>query len=369
MITNMLNSKINAGRITNIFLGFIASFLGIIALMELSTILIPFTFAVLLTFIFHPVVIYAKKYKIPKSVSIFLILVFVFGAAYFLLLVLVSSIQSMGLKSAFYSEKINSLVVALLQPFNLTLKDILAYFDFGIDTLSIGLIVEKLFQSGLAQKTFISVSAFLGDVIIILVFWLFMIFGKENFDIKLKFAFGKEEKEDFSLITGINAQVQSYIFIKTIISFLTALVTTVILTAFGVDFALFWGFLTFSLNYIPNIGSIVATIFPIAITFLQFGFGIYSVLIVGLLSFNQFLVGNFIEPHYLGKHLNLSPVFVLISLIFWGWVWGMTGMFLAVPIAAILKIVFNSIDELRPISILIGSNPVSTGKDEKKNIT
>jgi predicted PurR-regulated permease PerM len=346
---------INQG-LTNIFLGIITAFIVLIILMEIKSILIPITFAVILTFLFHPVVDYAKKYKIPKSVSIILILFIVFGLAYFLLLILLSSVQSISLKSGFYLQRLELLMVTILEPFNLTMNEFFSMLNISNDKNIANEVVEKLFSTGIVQQTFISVSSFIGDLLIIMIFWLFMIFGKSKFDLKLQTAFGVYGEEVFTSINKVNNQVQSYIFIKTIISFVTGAIVTIILLIFGVDFALLFGFLTFTLNYIPNIGSLVATIFPVIIVFMQFGFGFYSIIIISLLSVNQFVIGNFIEPHYLGKHLNLSPVFVLFSLIFWGWVWGITGMFLAVPIAAILKIICGSIEPLKPFAILMGGN-------------
>ncbi|MDP2302196.1 MAG: AI-2E family transporter [Ignavibacteria bacterium] len=346
----------SAAGLTNIFLGIITTFVVIIVLMEIKSILIPITFAVILTFLFHPVVLYAQKFKIPRFVSIIVILFLVFIAAYMLLLILVSSLQSISAKSAFYGERFELLMLTILEPFNLTIHEFFSLLNIEDDKNILNEVVEKLFSTGIVQQTFVSVSSFIGDVLIILIFWLFMIFGKSKFDLKLKSAFGSSGDGVFSTINKINEQVQSYIFIKTIISFGTAFICTIILFLFGVDFALLFGFLTFTLNYIPNVGSLVATIFPLTIVLLQFGFGFYSIIIISLLGLNQFIVGNFIEPHYLGKHLNLSPVFVLFSLILWGWLWGITGMFLAVPIAAILKIVFASIDALKPLAILMGSN-------------
>lgn len=346
-----------ARGLTNIFLGIITAFILIIVLMEIRSILIPITFAVILTFLFHPVVVYAQKYKIPKFISITVILILVFFSAYILLLILVSSLQSISAKSTFYIQRFETLMISILEPFDLTLHEFLALLNIADEKNVLNEIIEKLLSTGIVQQTFISVSSFIGDLLIIMIFWLFMISGKSKFDLKLQKAFGASGEGVFNSINKVNGQVQSYILIKTIISFGTAVISTIILALFGVDFALLFGFLTFTLNYIPNVGSLVATIFPVVIIFLQFGFGFYSIIVVVLLSFNQFIIGNFIEPHYLGKHLNLSPVFVLISLILWGWLWGITGMFLAVPIAAILKIICGSIETLKPFAILMGSNP------------
>ena len=130
---------------------------------------------------------------------------------------------------------------------------------------------------------------------------------------------------------------------------------------YGIDFALVWGLLTFILNYIPNIGSLIATIAPILVAFLEFGLGFNTISLAILLLLTQNIFGNFLEPHYLGRQMDLSPVFVLFSLIFWGWIWGIVGMFLAVPIAACIKILFSNIEPLKPFAIIIGSGAITEG--------
>ncbi len=116
-----------------------------------------------------------------------------------------------------------------------------------------------------------------------------------------------------------------------------------------------WGFLTFVLNFIPNIGSMIATVCPIIIGLLQYGFGFTVISMAVILLIIQNVIGNIAEPHFLGTRMDLSPVFVLFSLIFWGWIWGIVGMFLAVPISASIKILFSNIEPLKPIAILLGS--------------
>jgi predicted PurR-regulated permease PerM len=131
---------------------------------------------------------------------------------------------------------------------------------------------------------------------------------------------------------------------------------------YGIDFAIVWGLLTFILYYIPNIGSLIATLAPIIVSLLEYGFGFTTISLAVLLVVSHNVIGNLIEPHYLGKQMDLSPVFVLFSLIFWGWIWGIVGMFLAVPIAASMKILFSNIEPLKPIAILMGTK--SSDKEE-----
>jgi predicted PurR-regulated permease PerM len=117
-----------------------------------------------------------------------------------------------------------------------------------------------------------------------------------------------------------------------------------------------WGILTFLLNFIPSIGSVVATILPITIAFIQFESYLTIFLVAVLLIVVQFTMGNLIDPRVVGDSVNLSPLVVLFSLIFWGWLLGIVGMFLAVPLSVVLKIVFENISDLRFLSVLMSAH-------------
>ncbi|HEX7503100.1 MAG TPA: AI-2E family transporter, partial [Acidobacteriota bacterium] len=117
-----------------------------------------------------------------------------------------------------------------------------------------------------------------------------------------------------------------------------------------VDFIIFSALLVFFLNYIPTFGSLLSTVFPALITFLRYGFCLRLVLITVGLMVMQFVMGNVIEPQIMGKRMNLSPIIILLALISWGWLWGVVGMFLAVPITSAIKIVFDSIPALKPVA-------------------
>jgi len=133
----------------------------------------------------------------------------------------------------------------------------------------------------------------------------------------------------------------------------TGLVGYVVLALVGVDFASFWGFTIFLLNYIPIIGSVVATLFPALLTLIQFDtFTPFLIVGIGLTS-AQFIVGNVIEPKLMGSSLNLSPLVVLLSLALWGSLWGIPGMFLCIPIMVILLIVLSHFDATRPLAVML----------------
>ena len=126
-----------------------------------------------------------------------------------------------------------------------------------------------------------------------------------------------------------------------------------ILIMVGVDFAAFWGFLIFLLNYIPTIGSLLGVVFPSVLALVQFGTYTEPLIVLGACSAIQMTIGNFIEPRAMGSTLNVSPLVVILSLVVWGTIWGVVGMFLSVPITVALIIIFASFPATRPIAIIL----------------
>ena len=157
----------------------------------------------------------------------------------------------------------------------------------------------------------------------------------------------------FKIFDQVQADVKSYFLIKTIVSLLVAFISFMIMYFFGLDFLIFWAFLIFLLNYIPNIGSIIAVFFPVIFSLIQFESLSLTFIFLVLMISAQVLIWNIIEPRLMGNKLNLSPLVILISLIFWGTIWGPTGMLLSVPIMVMINIVLAHIEVTRPIAILL----------------
>lgn len=159
-----------------------------------------------------------------------------------------------------------------------------------------------------------------------------------------------------NIITHIVNDTQTYLGLKTILSLGTAIASWLIMKWVGVDFAEFWALLIFFLNYIPNIGAIIAILFPATLAVVQFADWIHFIEVIVGLGTAQFIVGNLIEPRFLSHTLNLSPLIILISLALWGAIWGVLGMFLSVPITVMLMIIFAHFEKTRPIAILLSQN-------------
>lgn len=326
-------------------LGFLSFILLVVILKILTSILVPVTIAIFLTFLFHPLVTWFKSFGIPSWLTLLIIILTLFSLNYLLSLLIISNINDFTLKSDFYSANL----MRYIQESDLNKITGLRKTDLNLQGL-----LNKIFNTTTLSWTLNFTFNFIIDFFLALIFFIFMLSGKNRFEQRLKLAFEKRTEVITQSINSIDIQLQSYLVVKTIISLIVGTATFVVLYLFNVDFALFWGFLTFLLNFIPNIGAVIASGFPVLLAVFQYGVGLKSIGIALLLFIIHNVMGNIVEPHYLGKQMDLSPVFVLLSLFFWGWVWGVPGMFLAVPIAAVIKILLQNITPLVPLSKILG---------------
>lgn len=159
-----------------------------------------------------------------------------------------------------------------------------------------------------------------------------------------------------TLAAEISSSVQTYVRIKTLVSILTGAASYVILVLVGVDFAAIWALVIFFLNFIPSVGSILGVAFPALLTIVQFDTLVPFVIVAVGLGLTQFVIGNILEPAITGRTLNMSPFMVIISLTFWGALWGVPGMFLSVPMMVVTGIVCSYFPGLRWISVVLSAD-------------
>jgi predicted PurR-regulated permease PerM len=196
--------------------------------------------------------------------------------------------------------------------------------------------------------------SFLWNIVLVIIFVVYLLVGKTNLYSKIERAFSKEKsKTVIKVFDNITSQTQTYLNTKSLVSLITAILSLIIFKVFGLDFAIIWAFLIFVFNFVPNFGSFIASVLPITIALIQFD-SMWSVLWLGILIMGiQFAIGNILEPRLMGHSLNLSPLMVILSLIFWGWIWGIAGMLLAVPILGTITIIFENIESLKFISVFL----------------
>ena len=195
---------------------------------------------------------------------------------------------------------------------------------------------------------------FLGTFLVVLILTIFMLAEAKMFGQRLE-AISLARGPNIARMLSATKDIQRYLAIKTVISLATGFLAGLLCWAAGLDFFILWGILAYALHYIPVIGSIIAGIPPALLALILFGVPNAVVVAGGYLLINNFL-GNVVEPLLVGRRFGISTLVVLVSVMFWGWVWGPLGMLLAVPITMMLKVMLDGSDEFRWISVAISAN-------------
>lgn len=200
-----------------------------------------------------------------------------------------------------------------------------------------------------------TISGIAANGFLIVIYVMFLLVEQAVFPKKIKALFPESDRlaQFRDVMKRVNESVQAYFTVKMSVSLLTAVASYIIMVSIGLDFAIFWAFLIFLLNFIPTIGSLVAVAFPAIIALLQFEtLGPFFIVLIGV-GIVQLIVGNFIEPKMMGSQLNISSLVVIIALTVWGVLWGVPGMILCVPITVIMMIILAQFPDTRPIAILL----------------
>jgi AI-2 transport protein TqsA len=198
----------------------------------------------------------------------------------------------------------------------------------------------------------------LGNFALILLYVGFLLAGRGALTDRVDLMVTERERAEQikRILRGIGAGIRQYLWIKTVMSFMTGVVSYIVLKSIEIDFAETWALLIFFLNYIPSIGSILGVVFPALLALVQFDTTWQFMVIAVALTIMQFLIGNVIEPMVMGRSLNLSPFVVIVSLAFWGMIWGVAGAFLSVPLTAAIVITLNNIPSCQWLAILMADN-------------
>ncbi len=326
-------------KFTAIFFSVIA---GIFILKTLRGIFVPLMIAVFLSYLFAPAVEFFAKVKIPRIISLFILLAIIFLIGAFVAQILTKNAKEF---IAFWPTMESQIIKNLGRFLTTYVK---------IDTSTLTSVLKSTRVTELLQSAFSFSLSFLGKFLLTLLFLVFIYLTYHNYPRLIKKAFReKEVSEIFKILRNINVQIINYIFIKTLISMGTGLLTGIACWLLGIKFAVLWGFLAFMLNYIPYIGSLAAVVFPIILSLLQFPHSYIPLFTAISLTVIQMFMGSYLDPEMMGNRFNLSPILIIVSLFFWSYVWGIVGAFIAVPITAIVKIVLMNIEPMKPIAILM----------------
>ncbi len=275
----------------------------------------------------------------------------VIGAAFFLLAYLVMANKEHALALAPGYQQ--SLLAAI--------QRVAVYFGVETEPTWATLRQDLLARIDL-QRMFAALLASVGSIavtfVVVLLYATFLLLERRGFETKL--ANLSDDPARVARIRGvigvINRRIGSYLALKTLISLLLGLASYGVMRLFGLEFAALWAVLTAFLNFVPYLGSALGVIFPVLMTIVQFeDFGVVLTMLLALTAV-QFAIGNFLDPYVMGNSLNLSPFAILVSLAVWTELWGVPGAFLAVPITAIVTIVFAEFPGTRPVAVLLSKS-------------
>ncbi len=309
-----------------------------------SSIIVPFLLSLFIAIILSPSYQYFKSKGLADILSLTLVMI-----VFLLFLALIakligSSVHDFTTNIDAYSAKLTIYYQSISKFAN--------GFGIEIPTHEIATIVNSKEIMKFFTAMIEGLSSLFTNGFVVILTVVFMLLESQHFVAKIEF--GDKDKETMKHINQIFSQIKSYMVIKAIMSLITGAIVWLLLSLVGTDYAFLWGVLAFLLNFIPNIGSIIAAVPAVLITLVQLG-GMSALLVSGIYLMLNIVIGSIIEPKVMGKGLGLSTLVVFISLIFWGWLLGIVGMLLSIPLTIMAKIIFNANKSTRWIAILLGS--------------
>ncbi len=280
---------------------------------------------------------------IPNGLSIFISSILIVTVLFLFGNLIAQNIELMRANAPAYRINVEQQIQRILSIFGLQEQYDLTSLatEFNLNDY-----IRRLINSitGTAQRFFL-----------VLIYVIFLLVEQDTFPKKIAaLSWTKERKANFKKITTqINQAIRTYIVVKFGASLATGILSFLVMYFVGIDFPVFWAFLIFLLNFIPTIGSIVATVFPSLVALLQFEtLAPFFIILIGIIGI-QVLIGSFLEPRLIGSSLNISPFVIILSLVLWGQIWGVVGMLLCVPLTVIAIIVMAQFPNTRPVAVLL----------------
>lgn len=324
----------------------LASVIVILAgLKSAEAIVIPIMLALFIGIICTPPLHFLTRYKVPPILAILIIVIFLVVFGGLLGVVVTSAIDSFINRLPDYQQRLEAEMIGLLPVLEgfgvpVSSKQLLTHFNPSqmMDWVAIALA---------------NLGALLTNIFLIIFIVVFLLLEEATFSLKLRQAIPNVDKSlrnanDFVL------QVNKYLVIKSTISLITGCLVALWVWFLGLDFPLLWGLVAMLMNFIPNVGSILAAIPAILLAIIQLGFPQAGLVAGGYLAVNL-VMGNLVEPRFLGKGLGLSPLVVFLSLILWGWLFGAAGMFLSIPLTMIAKIALEQSPSTQWVAVMLGN--------------
>jgi len=331
------------------FLIHFAAFVIVIAgIREASDIVLQILVSVFAAVAVAPPIFVLQRKGVPFGVALGLVMAAAVGVIFGVASLVGSAAADFREQLPFYEERVRGVLPRITEMLS----------EWGFES-ELGLIdsVRNLVDPGqvmsLTAGLFAGFGGLLADGFLIFIMVVFLLLEAGAFPAKLQAAFGDRGKT-LSQFGQLASSVNRYLVIKTWLSLITGVLAGVWCAIFGLDFAILWGVLAFLLNYVPNIGSIIAAVPPALLAVVQLGPGTAVFILLGYVLINNVL-GNVVEPRFMGQGLGLSTFAVVLSLIFWGWVLGPVGMLLSIPLTMSVKIAMEGNQSTRWMAVLLGS--------------
>jgi AI-2 transport protein TqsA len=321
-------------------------------LRELAGLLIPLVFAGILALLCIPLVNILRKIGIPKALILIVIALVVSFVLVMVINIFINTFSSilsdLDELSTMFNNKISLMTKWAVDTFNVKLDtsggNYNSWFWEWVGAQSWASPIKSM-AKGLGD--------FGKDFFIFFLYFLFLLGGLSDYKKYIDYVVGNNRGLRNNA-EKLQKSISSYIAIKTVISLITGVMSFLICLIFGLNYALFWGFLAFIFNYIPSIGSILSTALPILMAFVQFDrIGLF-VGLASVLLLNQFIIGNVIDPKVMGNRMRLNSITVIFGLVFWGYIWGIPGMLLSVPLNVIVKLILEQSESLSIAARIMG---------------
>jgi predicted PurR-regulated permease PerM len=311
-----------------------------------SVIVIPLLLSAFIAIAVSPLINWSAKYRVPRWLSISLVILLMVVIGFMLAGLITQSLAEFKQNMPLYRQQLAGEFEWIV--------DKLTVFNININQDLIGQHLDPGMAVSLATNFITGIGMVLSNVFLILLTVLFMLFEAESMPRRAHVAFSDPNMR-LPHIDRFLTSVNRYLGIKTLVSLATGIFIGVWLYALDIDHFMLWAVLAFMLNFIPNIGSIIAAVPAIFMAFIEFGFAKAGLTGLGFVLVNM-VMGNWIEPRFLGKGLGLSTLVVFLSLIFWGWLLGSVGMLLSVPLTMVVKIAMESREETKWLALLLSSD-------------
>ena len=327
-----------------------ACFVVVVAGLRLgANMLLPFALALFLAVMSMPIMFWLQLRRVPAPLAVLLTMLIIGALLGGIILLGTQSVAELQTQLPGYQERLRTLYSSWVDGLS-------ARFGIPLDQYLTLSLIDPGAAIGLFGQTAARVVGFLGNTFMVLLVMAFILAEATVFPFKFRAILGPQAG-DGRRMTKVIREVQEYLGIKTVVSLATGLIIGLLAWLLRLDFPVLLGLIGFVMNYIPTVGSILAAVPALVLSLLQFGsLGHFLAVSIAYGAINM-VFGNIIEPNLMGRRLGLSTLVVILSLLFWAWLWGPVGALLAVPLTMVVKIMLENTEDLRWVAILLDKSP------------